>query len=1026
MEVIAGVPYQPFVSLVRRLLEGMQFAGRPVSKEDESLLREAMKMDDEAAGIAAIQKILNRYCLVDIHINPEARVKLARGEARAELIQQGWSAFLVRVQNEPKVAAQLRVSSKNSMPTIDPKANMLTDEDVRDRWMQVEAFTGRPLNPRLSGLLVDYRIVLLYSRDEGMREGHLAFNIGHGTQDLGFRNDLYVLFDCMPAVQVELGIKDYDGEGAMCSLVVVDEQGRLYPLPARRQEPDFFFQEQVYRADGEHMLLPPGRYTVHYTRGPEYLRKETTWDVPNKKEHKESIQLERWINPAKWGWYSGDHHIHAAGCKHYKSPGIGVSPAAMMRHIEGEGLNVGNVLTWGPGWYHQKQFFTGAADEVSTDEHVIRYDVEVSMFPSDHTGHLCLMGLTEDDYPGTEEKEEWPSWGMPVLEWAKSQGAVTGIAHSGSGLDVYPEDRLPNYVIPPMDGIGAQEFVVQAAHGLIDFTSTVDTAYVSELNMWYHVLNCGFPIKTSGETDFPCIDGQRVGLGRSYVKLTGPRVDYREWVQGVGVGRAYVSEGGSHFLDFRVNGVELGGPEDSTVKIAQPGPVTITTTIAAYLDEEVKYTLWGADNWDSIVPPGGNTTKREHMPIRDLPYTSKPSWHIERARIDDTREVSVELIVNGLPVASRRITADGSVQDLTFNADIVRSSWVALRILGSSHTNPIVVEVGAQPVRASRLSAEWALDTIDELWFQKAERIRPGEREAARAAYDEARAMYRGIRDVSYDDTATLPADDRTLWDEQRVDIAERVQLLEMGLRYNDGVLGKVNYKTKVRAFTDTMTLRMDCEPGNSEIRYALDGSEPTLNSRLYEDPIHLVKTTTIRARGFIREQPSTAIDTAVFTRYGDKDFRAPMTPAGLKPGMRYRYYEGDWADFASIDTDNPATEGTSNGITIEARARDLYYALIFDGYIEVPEDGIYTFFTNSNDGSMLYIDDQLVVDNDGLHGMMEKSGHAALRAGLHPIQVRYFNAGGQWGLNVAWASPDMPKGPITPDVLSRVLPARN
>ena len=175
------------------------------------------------------------------------------------------------------------------------------------------------------------------------------------------------------------------------------------------------------------------------------------------------------------------------------------------------------MLTWGPGWEYQKNNFCGVADEVSTDHNVVRYDVEISQFPSDHTGHLCLLGLSEDDYPGTTTKNDWPSWGLPILQWAKSQGAITGVAHSGWGLDVTPEDRVPNYVIPPMNGIGAQEFLVHAVHDAVDFISTVDTPHVWELNIWYHMMNCGFDIKASGETDFPCIYGERVGLGRSYV-----------------------------------------------------------------------------------------------------------------------------------------------------------------------------------------------------------------------------------------------------------------------------------------------------------------------------------------------------------------------------------------------------------------------------------------------------------------------------------------------------------------------------
>ncbi len=73
--------------------------------------------------------------------------------------------------------------------------------------------------------------------------------------------------------------------------------------------------------------------------------------------------------------------------------------------------------------------------------------------------------------------------------------------------------------MPPFDGIGANEFVVTTAHGVCDFISTVDTPAIWELNVWYHTLNCGMTTRISGETDFPCIYGERVGLGRIYVKL---------------------------------------------------------------------------------------------------------------------------------------------------------------------------------------------------------------------------------------------------------------------------------------------------------------------------------------------------------------------------------------------------------------------------------------------------------------------------------------------------------------------------
>src|SRR5439155_488568 len=184
---------------------------------------------------------------------------------------------------------------------------------------------------------------------------------------------------------------------------------------------------------------------------------------------------ERCIDPPRLGWYSGDHHIHAAGCSHYQNPTEGVLPEDMMRQILGEALNIGSVLTWGPCYYYQKQFFTGQDNPLSKPDRVMHYDLEVSGFPSSHAGHLVLLGRKDQDYPKTHRIEDWPSWDLPILTWAKSQGAVVGFAHSGFGLQV--QDReLPSYEMPPFDGIGANEYIVDVTHpNSVDFMSTVNT-----------------------------------------------------------------------------------------------------------------------------------------------------------------------------------------------------------------------------------------------------------------------------------------------------------------------------------------------------------------------------------------------------------------------------------------------------------------------------------------------------------------------------------------------------------------------
>ena len=112
--------------------------------------------------------------------------------------------------------------------------------------------------------------------------------------------------------------------------------------------------------------------------------------------------------------------------------------------------------------------------------------------------------------------------------------------------------------------------------------------------------------------------------------------------------------------------------------------------------------------------------------------TKKPYWNLERARIRGTRKVPVEVVVNGEPVASSELLADGQIRDLEFYVPIPKSSWIALRILPSSHTNPIFALVDGKPIRASRRSAEWCLAAVDQCWSQKAPQIREQERDEAR------------------------------------------------------------------------------------------------------------------------------------------------------------------------------------------------------------------------------------------------------------------------------------------------------
>ena len=770
LPIITDMEPQPFLAQAGRLQEALSFLGSSLSEEDVRQLKALQQKVPDQQTITQIQRILDPYCLAMVSINPEARVKVTRGPAPAKLIQGGWKSFLVKVHNEANITAELQVESPNAQFPFqryewnpkDQKEKSIPPAQVANRFLELQLYKNRPLLPNLSGLLLEYAVVQLYSKDKGQREAEIGFNVGQGSQDIGFRNVVPILFSISPAVKVVLNVKDHDGTPAMASFVISDGVQRLpantgsrdgfrlsgyateynidnafvgqknltgiYPLPSRRvadfdEYPDFYFHPQIYRADGEHVFLPPGQYTITYTRGPEYLPQTKPIDVPEEADSMVvPFQLKRWINLSKLGWHSADHHIHAAGCSHYEMPQEGVNPKAMWRQIVGEDLTIGSSLAWGPSWYHQKTFFTGKDEPFSTKQNVLRNDVEVSGFPSSDNGHLVLLRLKEDDYPGTKKIQDWPTWTLPIMKWAKAQGGAVGYAHSGWGLEpVIATNALPNYVMPKMDGIGANEFIVTVTHNVVDFYSAGDTPPVWELNMWYHSLNSGFRPRLSGETDFPCIFDERVGLARSYFKTDGG-LTYDGFVEAVKKGRAYVSEGHAHLMDFAVNGLEVG-TRNSQLTYSQKQTLTISAKVAAYLSEQQ----------DEVGEA-----------IADRDPTKQPYWHIERTRIGKSRKVAVELIVNGFPVDTTEITADGKLTDVRFTYSLSQSGWVALRIYPGAHTNPIFVEIGGKPIREQK-SIEWCLKAVDQCWNQKAKHIAEAEKAEAKKAYEQAKETYQKL-----------------------------------------------------------------------------------------------------------------------------------------------------------------------------------------------------------------------------------------------------------------------------------------
>ncbi len=804
---ILKVEGQPLAAQVKRVVDALELLGTPLSAD---VLRELQPAID-AKDAARIQRILDTRAMFVVDDQGDGKVAASLGAMKPMLQQGGFTPALVKVLNRagskrdrlsiqsPQAGAVYSGASKGSLERQQQtELNALENKEGRkDRFLAVDIFTSQPLAATLSGLEVEYVVALLYSHEAGPREATLSFHFQDERMPAATPRtaELKVGLDVKPAIPVKLSVRDHDGTPTFARLIFQDQRGHIHPLQAKRLAPDLFFQPQVYRADGETVLLPPGEFTLAYSRGPEYRVLTKTVIVKPEVPATVEIKLERWVNPATFGFYSGDHHIHAAGCAHYTSPTEGIKPEDMFRQVKGEGLNVGCVLTWGPCYRYQRQFFQESPLTISEPLTLLKYDLEISGFGSQALGHVCLLNLKDQTYPGSDgtETKGWPTWTTPVMRWCKEQGGVTGYAHSASGMAIDPTnaaarllakndankdgkldlretasgvltepfersdvdkdkflslmeltaahdraaDQLPNLAIPEMNGVGAMEAPVSVAEGVCDFISAMDTERIQEWNTWYHLMNCGFPVKASGETDFPCMSSRNVGQGRVYVQplakvpprsgKEASRLSYDAWCEGIRLGRSYVSDGYAHPLVFTVEDI---APGHSEVKLDGPAKLKVVCKVTF------------APATPKAVATGVISSKEGRRVQGDTRILHLPR---EDEEMVPGGERLVELVVNGLPVASQMVPADGKPHDIVWEVNIKQSSWVALRHFPQFHTNPVNVLVTGKPIRASRASAVWCQDVIDLLWKNRERQIAEPERAAAKAAFSRAKERYKVI-----------------------------------------------------------------------------------------------------------------------------------------------------------------------------------------------------------------------------------------------------------------------------------------
>ena len=216
------------------------------------------------------------------------------------------------------------------------------------------------------------------------------------------------------------------------------------------------------------------------------------------------------------------------------------------------------------------------------------------------------------------------------------------------------------------------------------------------------------------------------------------------------------------------------------------------------------------------------------------------------------------------------------------------------------------------------------------------------------------------------------------------------------------------------RVFQKESLVKLACDTEGAAIYYTLDGTTPDPNSQLYMDPFVVNKTTSVKMVAFKGEQKSLAAQ-AVITKAGEIE-TVRMDEVDI--GLTYKYTHGIYRmvnDFLELP---PLKTGIISHFTIAPREKNQYFSFDYSGYINIPEAGEYTFYLATNDGGRFYIDNHMLINNDGLHPMVEVKKAISLKAGLHPISVKYFQEGGRNGLLVSWEGPGFEKQEIPSSAL--------
>ncbi|SDK01383.1 hexosaminidase [Catalinimonas alkaloidigena] len=229
---------------------------------------------------------------------------------------------------------------------------------------------------------------------------------------------------------------------------------------------------------------------------------------------------------------------------------------------------------------------------------------------------------------------------------------------------------------------------------------------------------------------------------------------------------------------------------------------------------------------------------------------------------------------------------------------------------------------------------------------------------------------------------------------EQRL-VAHYPRLARLGVHYR---VPDLTGFTESNVFTEAATLTVHKPLDNLTLHYTTDGSRPDRNSPTLTGPLRITRSDTIKVAA---TTPEGLIGETYTIRYRKETFAEPVAVAAPQPGLQVSYFPAYFRNTKGF-ADSTATQvTTAPQLEVPALVTAPSFGLKFRGYLEVPATGIYSFFFTCDDGGVLRIADRVVVDNDGQHGPVEKSGQVALKKGRHPFAVDFLEAGGGYTLKL-------------------------